>query len=190
MGARSFCSQTRYFPRSLNALFKFSHALSPIRAFRKFWRENLPRLKYHNPAVPIIINRHHENDTPPTMTIYMRSADRPAAAESPDSTTPLFSSHSDLAKAPQPAPGERAVRIDMKDKHSSEILHSFMTETSATPLQPTAEDISEMQALDALRQRGDIDRERVRQERAEKKREEDMLKRARAAGGMEDMEAS
>lgn len=82
------------------------------------------------------------------------------------------------------------VTIDMKDKHSSDILEYFLAETRATPRQPTKEDIAEMQSLEALNKDATADRERVRQLRAEKKKEEDMLKRARAAGGMAEQEAA
>ncbi|GJN74342.1 ribosomal protein MRP49 [Purpureocillium lilacinum] len=160
---------------------------------RKFWREYLPRLKYHNPAIPMIVNRHDQNSSAPTMSIYLRnnsatspSADSPAA----EAHAQPASSRNNLSKAQPPASDERVVHIDMKDKHSTDILEYFVAETRAKGLQPTAEEIAEMQSLEALKKEAAVDRERVRQLRAEKKKEEDMLKRARAAGGMAEQEAS
>ncbi|KAG6109093.1 hypothetical protein E4U14_003382 [Claviceps sp. LM454 group G7] len=151
---------------------------------RKFWREKLPRLKYHNPSIPMIVNRHDQNTTSPLLTIYLRT--KPATAD--DSTTASApqpaSSRTNLSKAQPPAPNEEIVTIDMKNKQSSQILEQFLQETRAVPLQPTKEDIEEMQYLEEIRLQGDADREVMRQKREELKREEDMLKRARSAGGM------
>ncbi|KAM6480258.1 mitochondrial ribosomal protein L51 [Trichoderma sp. SZMC 28011] len=157
---------------------------------RKFWREYLPRLKYHNPSIPMIVNRHDQNQLPPTMTIYLRKADSSAAnpASSSEPIAQPSSSRTNLSKAQPPTADERVVHIDMANKHSSHILEFFMAETRAVPLQPTNEEIAEMQALETLRKNAEVDRERVRLLRLEKKKEEDMLKRARAAGGMAEQE--
>ncbi|KAL6910372.1 mitochondrial ribosomal protein L51 [Trichoderma evansii] len=154
---------------------------------RKFWKEYLPRLKYHNPSIPMIVNRHDQNQLPPTMSIYLRKSDSSAAASSEPLAQPS-SSRTNLSKAQPPTADERVVHIDMTNKHSSHILEFFMAETRAVPLQPTNEEIAEMQSLETLRKNADVDRERVRQLRLEKKKEEDMLKRARAAGGMAEQE--
>ncbi|PON25953.1 hypothetical protein TGAM01_v205390 [Trichoderma gamsii] len=154
---------------------------------RKFWKEYLPRLKFHNPSIPMIVNRHDQNQLPPIMSIYLRKSD----ASPPASSEPLAqpsSSRTNLSKAQPPTADERVVHIDMANKHSSHILEFFMAETRAVPLQPTNEEIVEMQALETLRKNADVDRERVRQLRLEKKKEEDMLKRARAAGGIAEQE--
>ncbi|ETS06566.1 hypothetical protein M419DRAFT_68870 [Trichoderma reesei RUT C-30] len=160
---------------------------------RKFWKEYLPRLKYHNPAIPMIVNRHDQNQNPPTMTIYLRKPDSTSSSSSSSSSSAIAaaqpaSSRTGLSKAQPPTPDERVVHIDMTNKHSSHILEFFMAETRAVPLQPTNEEIAEMQALETLRRNAEVDRERMRLLREEKKREEDMLKRARAAGGMAESE--
>ncbi|KAG5933596.1 hypothetical protein E4U53_000940 [Claviceps sorghi] len=150
---------------------------------RKFWQECLPRLKYHNPSVPMILNRHDQNKSNPLLTIYLSTKPN-------DNTPPTqpASSRNNLSPAPPPAPHERTLTIDMRGKHSSHILEHFLAETRAVPIPPTKEEIAEMQYLDGMRRQASLDRERVRQLRAEKKKEEDMLKRARAAGGMAEQE--
>ncbi|GAB0134243.1 hypothetical protein EsDP_00002623 [Epichloe bromicola] len=147
---------------------------------RKFWRECLPRLKYHNPSIPMIVNRHDQNQSSPLLTIYLRT--KSATDDSP-SAQPA-SSRTNLSKAQPPGPNEKTVTIDMKNKHSSDILEYFIAETRAKPVQASKEEIAEMQYLEGMKKQAEIDRERVRQLRAEKKKEEEMLKRARAAGGM------
>ncbi|KAG6069006.1 hypothetical protein E4U32_006056 [Claviceps aff. humidiphila group G2b] len=155
---------------------------------RKFWREKLPRLKYYNPSIPMIVNRHDQNATSPLLKIYLRTkpatADDSTTASAPPPNTQPASSRTNLSKAQPPAPNEEIVTIDMKNKQSSQILEQFLQETRAVPLQPTKEDIEEMQYLEEIRLQGNADREVMRQKREELKREEDMLKRARSAGGV------
>jgi large subunit ribosomal protein MRP49 len=151
---------------------------------RKFWKEQLPRLKYHNPSVPMIVNRHKKNEKDPIMTVYLRKSADGAVLDSAFSQP--GSSIVNMSPAQPPTSDERVVHIDMKNKHSSHILDFLLAETKATALQPTKEDIAEMQYLDDLRRQGAIDRERLRLIIAERKKEEEMLKRARAAGGLGD----
>ncbi|KAG6008229.1 hypothetical protein E4U21_004828 [Claviceps maximensis] len=153
---------------------------------RKFWQEYLPRLKYHNPSVPMILNRHDDYRTPPLLTIYLRT--KPDDPTTATTTTQPVSSCTNLSPAQPPAPHEKIVTIDLKSKHSTQILEHFLAETRAEPIEMSKEDIAEMQHFEGLNRQSALDRERVRQLRAEKKKEEDMLKRARAAGGMAEQE--
>lgn len=138
----------------------------------------------------MIVNRHDQNTTPPRMTIYLRKPDdagTPPAANAAPFSQPS-SSRNNLSKAQPPTAEERIVHVDMKDKRVSHILEFFMAETRAVPLQPSKEDIIEMQSVEALKKQAELDRERIAVRRAEQKREEDMLKRARAAGGIVEAE--
>lgn len=155
-------------------------------ASRKFWKEILPRIKYHNPSVPMIVNRHTNNERPPVMTIYLRKPD--ASPTSDPAPVQPASSWADLSKATPPAADERVVTIDMKNKHSSTILEFFLAETRALTIAPTKEEIEEIQSLKVLKKESQVSRARVLADRMAKKREEDMLKRARAAGGLAEAE--
>ncbi|KAI6780395.1 54S ribosomal protein-like protein [Emericellopsis cladophorae] len=150
---------------------------------KKFWREVLPRLKYHNPSIPMIVNRHRQNEIPPKMTIYVRNPDVPEPSE-PQSLQQPPSSHAGLSKAQPPLPTEKTIELDMKDKHSSYILEYFVAETRAQVLKPTPEQVQEIQSLQDLAKQGEYDRGVLDKLRAEKKREKDMLARARQAGGL------
>jgi large subunit ribosomal protein MRP49 len=134
----------------------------------------------------MIVNRHMQNAQKPTLSIYIRKPDAPVTNEKRNQAA---SSRDNLAPAPTPDVDERLVTVDMSMKHSSHILEFLIAETKAVPIQPTPEEIREMQELDAMRRQADVDRARVRLLREEKKREEEMLKRARAAGGMAEEEA-
>jgi large subunit ribosomal protein MRP49 len=153
---------------------------------KKFWREQLPRLKYHNPAVPMIVNTHKNADRPPVMSIYLRKGD---ASSSDAAAVTGASSRHNKSRAPAPASNETVVHIDMKMKLSSHIYEYLLAETKAVPLKPSKEDIRAMQDLADHKRQSAFDRARVRQLMEEKKKDEDMLRRARAAGGMGDEES-
>ncbi|KAJ3497784.1 hypothetical protein NLG97_g1639 [Lecanicillium saksenae] len=145
---------------------------------KKFWREYLPRLKYNNPAVSMIVNRHSQNEQSPTMTVYLRTGSNAVA---PTTAQPA-SSRVGLSKAQPPASNERIVQIDMKNKQSTNILEQLIAQVGAVPLQPTPEDAAEWQSLEELRKLSNASRDRVNAIKAEKQREATMLERARAAG--------
>ncbi|KAI1010763.1 hypothetical protein LB503_005481 [Fusarium chuoi] len=155
---------------------------------KKFWRENLPRLKYHNPSVPMIVNRHSRNNKKPTISIYLRKPD--ASTPAPATRSQPSSSRNNMSKATPPDADEKIVTVDMTEKHSSHILEYVLAETRAVPIKPTKEEIRELQELDAMARQAEVDRARMRSLHEEKKREEDMLKRARAAGGVAEEEDS
>lgn len=80
---------------------------------RKFWREHLPRLKYHNPAIPMIVNRTFNQDDAAVLTVYMRDdgsapllLDAPASptpkAKAETKSTPTASTSADESSTPQP----------------------------------------------------------------------------------------
>ncbi|KAF4333721.1 ribosomal MRP49 [Fusarium beomiforme] len=155
---------------------------------KMFWRENLPRLKYHNPSVPMIVNRHNRRNKKPTLSIYLRKPD--ASTPAPTARSQPSSSRNNMSKATPPDADEKIVTVDMTEKHSSHILEYVLAETRAVSIKPTKEDIRELQELDAMARQAEVDRARMRSLREEKKREEDMLKRARAAGGVAEEEDS
>ncbi|KAF4450977.1 hypothetical protein F53441_5968 [Fusarium austroafricanum] len=155
---------------------------------KKFWLENLPRLKYHNPSVPMIVNRHNRNNKKPILSVYLRKPDTSTPA--PTARSQPASSRNNLSKATPPDADEKIITVDMHEKHSSHILEYVLAETRAVPIKPTKEEIRELQELDAMARQAEVDRARVRSLREEKKREEDMLKRARAAGGVAEEEES
>jgi large subunit ribosomal protein MRP49 len=130
----------------------------------------------------MIVNRHRQNETPPKMTIYLRNGDAGSVDGAPSSQP--ASSTANLSKAQPPTPQERVVELDMQNKHSSQILEYFLAETRAVPLRPTEAEKTEMQELAALKVQSEASRARMRARRAEIKREQDMLRRSREAGGM------
>ncbi|KZL77508.1 50S ribosomal protein Mrp49 [Colletotrichum tofieldiae] len=145
---------------------------------KKFWRDMLPRLKYYNPAIPMIVNRKSNNEGAAVMSVYFSATDAPV---DPSTLPQPPSSAIDNSKAQPPLEGvERVVKIDMKGKHSQEILDRFLAETKAEAILPGPEDETEMKAVEELKIKGEKDRQRNLKIREEEKREKAMLARARA----------
>ncbi|OTB05403.1 hypothetical protein M426DRAFT_319938 [Hypoxylon sp. CI-4A] len=154
---------------------------------RKFWKTCLPRLKFWNPAVPMLVNRTSDQTAPAKMSIYFRqaslSSDTPSALSSKLSTLPLaqqpHSSTQNEYPAPEPEEGERVVTIDMKNIHSDSILTEFLSKTGATLVHPTPNEEMEMQQVEDRVEKAAIDRSIVKKYIDDKRREERMLAMAR-----------
>lgn len=154
---------------------------------RKFWKICLPRLKFWNPAIPMLVNRTPDQSAPAKMSIYFRqaslSSDTPSALTSKLSTLPLaqqpHSSTENEHPAPDPEEGERVVTIDMKNVHSDQILTEFIAKTGAVPVHPTPDEQVEMRQVEDLNQRAAVDRSIVKKYLDDKRREERMLATAR-----------
>ncbi|KAJ0167655.1 hypothetical protein CTA2_1314 [Colletotrichum tanaceti] len=148
---------------------------------KKFWREMLPRLKYYNPAIPMVVNRKANVEGTAIMSVYFSATGAPV---NPSTLPQPPSSAIDSSKAPPPLEGvERVVKIDMKNKHSEEILRHFLAETKARVILPGPEDENEMKAVEELKATGEVNRQRTAKIREAEKKEKAMLARARADAG-------
>jgi large subunit ribosomal protein MRP49 len=134
----------------------------------------------------MIVNRHKDNSIAPTMTIYLRDEDSHAryddSTAGPDkaATSTLSSAWDGSAKAPLPADNERTVTIEMRNQHSSVILKELLEKTNAVPVFPTPQEQAELDEVEELRQRGEVDRERLRKLRESQKRQEALMSQARS----------
>ncbi|KAI0900451.1 CI-B8 domain-containing protein [Annulohypoxylon nitens] len=154
---------------------------------RKFWRECLPRLKFWNPAVPMLVNRTDDQSAPAKMSIYFRQAaldaNKPSALMSKLNALPLAqqprSSIQNEFPAPEPEEGERVVTIDMKDVHSNAILDEFMAKTGATKVEPTPEEQADLATIERRHQKAAADRAIMKKYIDDIKHEERMLALAR-----------
>ncbi|CAK7233963.1 hypothetical protein SBRCBS47491_008788 [Sporothrix bragantina] len=128
---------------------------------RKFWQTYLPRLKYWNPAIPMIVNRTADTTGPATLTIYLRSTQGESSTSSSPVTpdTQPSSSFVGTSKAPEPTLLERTIQIDMKGLHSDAILKDFLAKTGASAVSPTPEEEADMREVEERRERSKVDRE-------------------------------
>ncbi|KAF2724028.1 hypothetical protein K431DRAFT_241630 [Polychaeton citri CBS 116435] len=146
---------------------------------RHFWREELVRLKYHNPAVSMTVARHQQPEGPATLSVHYASPD---AAQTSSSATSSPASTASTAAGSTPSsanPTEKVETIDMKFKPNSEILTELVRLTKAYPVEPTPEDREQIQALEEQKKRSERDSKLSQEVRARKKREQEMLEQAR-----------
>lgn len=126
----------------------------------------------------MIVNRKDNTEGAATMTIYFRNAAAAASGEHATRIQPP-SSGMDTSKAVAPAADERVVKIDMKNKHSDDILRAFLAETKAQPVEPTPEEAEEIKAVEEFLVQAEKDRTIVQNYRDEVKKEAAMLAAAR-----------
>ncbi|KAK4139170.1 CI-B8 domain-containing protein [Dichotomopilus funicola] len=147
---------------------------------RKFFRENLPRLKFHNPTIPMIVQRNDDNAGPATLSIYFREATGSAtAAETPWGITSSRVMDGSI-EPPAPGPGERVLTINMRGAHSEKILKDFLTKTGAVAVPISPRDEALKRKLEELEVYAEIDRARVLKEHQDYKREKRMLEQAQS----------
>ena len=149
---------------------------------RKVWRNYLPRLKYHNPAVSITVSRSTDQQGPANLTVFYAS---PSAATI-TSSSPSDASHESArggTRILNHPTHDRTEIIDMKHRHESDILSDLMDLTNAAPVTATADEELELQQLKAEEKKIEADRirgaalsEKLRQEKA-------LLDQARGAIG-------
>lgn len=127
-------------------------------------------MKYHNPALPITIDRSAHANDPATLSIHYGSADtRPTS----DLSTAQDSD------APDSDSTETIKTIEMKNRTNSEILAELQRVTEAYPVEPTPEDLEEMRQLEEQRIRSQADSKLAKQVKAKQLREKRMLEQAR-----------
>ncbi|KAI9793015.1 MAG: hypothetical protein M1833_000836 [Piccolia ochrophora] len=159
---------------------------------RLFWRRHLPRLKYHNPAIPMTVNRGTDQSGPALMTVSFAPASpssSPTASPAPTSSTadPQLST-----TAPTPSadvtPASRVETIDMKHRSSDDILAELMDMTRGMPVVATLEEEQQLADLKVQAERAELDRQRTKKIVAARKNREEVLRQAR--GDTEEVQAA
>lgn len=132
---------------------------------RKFWRQQLRRLKYHNSDVEMNVRRHYDND-PKTTTAGMRVyLDSPPPPSADDSTT--------LPRK------QETKEFNILNLGNLDILNELVRITRAQPVDPTPKELQEMRYLEEQTYRGEKDRRLSLEVRARVKREKELLEQAR-----------
>jgi large subunit ribosomal protein MRP49 len=149
-----------------------------------------PRLKYHNPAIPMTVRRSDDKTFPAILSVFMRG---PPPSSPPAPTPPSYrpvGPNDEMVRwqpdAPRPVPSaeERVVEIDMQHRSEQDIWDEFVKLTGATPIEPTQAEVEEMERLAAQRVVSEADRQRTRAVWEAVVRERNILKMAK--GEMED----
>ncbi|KAL9636298.1 MAG: hypothetical protein Q9204_002320, partial [Flavoplaca sp. TL-2023a] len=148
---------------------------------RKVWRNYLPRLKYHNPAVSMSVNRTQNQTGPATLTVFFAAPSHSASNAS--ATAPLPSVITQDTHTPGHTSFERTVTIEMKHRHESEILSELLSLTKASPVEPLPEDKAELEKLAEEERQAGLDRARNAAYTEQKRQDKALLDQARGAAG-------
>ncbi|PYH84194.1 50S ribosomal protein Mrp49 [Aspergillus uvarum CBS 121591] len=139
---------------------------------RHFWRNCLPRLKYHNPGIPMTVRQTEDQDGPAALSVYFAQQTSPIAAS-------LAAEDLKDAHAPAPAANEQVAVLDVRNLPYTEIWNKVKNMTGATEISATAEETAELRKLDQMAAKSKTDRVRIATMRQAKKDQERMLQEAR-----------
>ncbi|PWY88448.1 50S ribosomal protein Mrp49 [Aspergillus heteromorphus CBS 117.55] len=138
---------------------------------RHFWRKCLPRLKFHNPAIPMTVRQTTEQEIPASLTIYFSERTSDAAS--------LLAAKITDKHAPKPLDTEQSAILELKDLDFQAIWNKVAKVTGAQEVPPTAADLAQRARHQEMDAKSITDRARVaeiRQQRADRER---MLKEAK-----------
>ncbi|KAI9805460.1 MAG: hypothetical protein M1825_000711 [Sarcosagium campestre] len=150
---------------------------------RKFWHECMPRLKYHNPAIPMTVEQTTDQESPALLTVTFASSS-PASPASPAPTSTTADPH--LSTAPttptttDTAPSaSRVSTIDVQHRPASEILSLLLETAGGSPVVATPADEELLQELQRKRKTAEEDSRRMAKVNADIARKEQLLRAAR-----------
>lgn len=152
---------------------------------RKFWHTYLPRLKYHNPAIPMTVHRTEDQSAPATMTItFGPPSTAPSSSASPTPRTsasgaPPPSSTTSTPDALEANENITTKNIDMKHKHESTILSELTQLVNGQQIEATEEEKMQLQELEDQRARSEQDAGLQKEVLRKKRREQAILEQAR-----------
>ncbi|EAU36533.1 predicted protein [Aspergillus terreus NIH2624] len=138
---------------------------------RHFWRNCLPRLKYHNPSVAMSVKQTDEQDGPAALTIYFAEQASKAAA--------LNGSAVQDKHAPAPTDAEKTAVVDLKNLDYKEIWNKVALVTGAQDVAASDDELKQLARFEQMKQQSERDRARVLGIRQAKKDQERMLQEAR-----------
>ncbi|KAM0719726.1 hypothetical protein Q7P37_003859 [Cladosporium fusiforme] len=146
---------------------------------RQFWRHELVRLKFHNPAIPMTIDRNAAQTDQALLSVHYTNPSAPQTSSSATSSPAARDSTTKNTTPSEADSTERVETINMTHSTNSEILQSFVQLTKAYPVEPTAEEKEELALLEEQRVRSAAASKLSAEVRARQKREKELLKQAR-----------
>ncbi|CAG7990111.1 unnamed protein product [Penicillium salamii] len=171
----SIASATKEFPAVTRLHLTYARKIdNGHMGARHFWRNCLPRLKYHNPGVGMSVKQTDDQAGPAALTIYF-------AAEKAGSAAIALANERKVTDslAPSPEANEQSVVLDLRNYTYKQIWDRVQLMTDAKVVNPTGEDVALQQKLDAITKKSGPDRERVNSIRQAKQDQERMLAMAR-----------
>ncbi|KEQ69754.1 hypothetical protein M436DRAFT_55377 [Aureobasidium namibiae CBS 147.97] len=141
---------------------------------KKFWRHELVRLKFHNPAIPMTLDRTAAQTDPALMTVFFADPEAsPTSGAAPTTSTSGDKEPSNYS------PSTRTETIDMTMRTPENILADLIRITNARQVEATQEELETLRSLEEQRLRSEKDSKLSLEVREKKKREEALLAQAR-----------
>lgn len=131
---------------------------------RKFWHHVLPRLKYHNPAVGMTVERTEDQEGPASLTVFF--GEEGSGGE----------------KGRTEEAGKKEVRsrsINMKNRKEGEILEELLRMTGGKAVLATPAEEQQLKDLEQERRRGEGDRVRQAAVLKGRRRQQQILQQAK-----------
>lgn len=113
------------------------------------------------------------------LSVHFAPADAKQTSESATSSPAATDSTTSSSSPSDAATTERVETIDMTHITNAQILEAFVGITNAYPVEPTAQDLEEMNGLEELKVKGERDRKRSLEIKAKLQREKELLEQAR-----------
>ncbi|KAF2154233.1 hypothetical protein K461DRAFT_125023 [Myriangium duriaei CBS 260.36] len=146
---------------------------------RKFWHHELVRLKFHNPAVSMTVDRDLKNDQEALLTVFFAPEDAHLTSNTATGGPSATTSTSGAKVASDHAPVEKTESVKISHKRAEEILADLIRITDAEPIEPAEEDVQLERELADQEQRSKADHDRGMALNAEKARQAALLAEAR-----------
>ncbi|EXJ89014.1 hypothetical protein A1O3_02078 [Capronia epimyces CBS 606.96] len=187
-------------PQLTHLLLRFPRGewRKPVHGPRLFANEHLPRLKYHNPALPIRVETFTRSQLEATFestdrstleALESKSTDSESKAEKFNEEWSKIESKPQLAADPSAPsstspPAEiftRRATVDIAGKRPAQIWHWFQKTTKCEDIPQSPEDVELMRRLNAFFQKAEVDRKRVQVGIDEMRKQKEDLRKAREA---------
>ncbi|RKF84005.1 50S ribosomal protein Mrp49 [Golovinomyces cichoracearum] len=149
------------------------------RTAKKFWRKFLPQLKYHNPHIPMTVDRQVEPSCSSELTIYFNDS-RGTVATLNDSKTAskqIFTESISDKRATSIKTSKKV--INMNAKTSEIVLDEFVQATKARATQPSEKDLQLTQWLERASENSLIEANKMKTHNEKRKRQEEMMSAAK-----------
>lgn len=137
------------------------------------------RLKYHNPAIPMTIDRTAAQTEQALLSVHYANPSAPQTSSSATSSPAARDSTTKSSTPSDAASTERVETINMTHSNNSDILQALVRLTNAYPIEPTAEEKEELAVLEEQRIRSEAAAKLSAEVRAKQKREQELLEQAR-----------
>ncbi|CAG8971231.1 hypothetical protein HYALB_00001395 [Hymenoscyphus albidus] len=142
---------------------------------RLFWRNELRRIKYYNPALEVSIARTENPQDPALMTVFFATTER-LQLPGPTPITPEASASTPQTDLTLTTPHRTEV-FNIKNRGPSMILAQLLKLTNATPVEPTEEQLEQRESLKEYKAQSIKDHKRniVRNARLKAEKEKEIL---------------